>query len=77
MGEQVYEIISTAFDKASVDICARLALQIGGIYYLTLHAKSNGSTVCGIDINEEGGRERIKEVLKEIIDEAYTKAGIS
>lgn len=76
LGEQVFEIISTEFDKASVDIRARLALQIGGIYYLTLHAKSNGSTVCGIDINEEAGRERIKEALKQIIDEAYVKAGI-
>lgn len=75
IGEKVFEIIDKEF-KDHVDIRARLALQIGGIYYLILHARSNGSNVCGIDINEEDGKERIKKAVKDIVYEAYAKAGV-
>lgn len=75
-GERIFEIIESEFKAAEVDIRARLALQIGGIYYLILHARSNGSTVCGIDINEEKGRERIKKAIKDMVYEIYEKAGV-
>lgn len=74
VGEQLFKIIEPDFlniDK--VDLRATLALQIGGIYYLALHAKSNGSTFCGIDINEEAGGERILSALKYILDYTYNK----
>ena len=62
------------FEKAPVDLRARLALMIGGIYYLSLHAKANGSTFCGIDLNESEGQERIENEIRNIIFEAYEKA---
>lgn len=74
VGEQLFKIIEPDFlNVDEVDLRATLALQIGGIYYLALHAKSNGSTFCGIDINEEAGEERILKALKKIINHIYDK----
>lgn len=76
IGEQLFSAILPDFTHTAVDLRARLALLIGGIYYLTLHAKSNGSLFCGIDINEEEGRERIKTEIQKIVFELYEKAGV-
>lgn len=77
IGEQLFSIIMPAFETTNVDLRARLALILGGIYYLSLHSKSNGSLVCGIDINEDLGRERIENAIRDIIFEAYEKAGVN
>lgn len=77
IGEKIFSIIDSDFEKANVDLRAILALQISGIYYLILHAESNGSTFCGVDINEPEGKERILNAIKNIIDYTYDKAGIA
>lgn len=77
IGEQLFSIIMPDFETTNVDLRARLALILGGIYYLSLHSKSNGSLVCGIDINEDLGRERIENAIRDIIFEAYEKAGVN
>lgn len=74
IGEKLFSVIMPNFEKAPVDLRARLALMIGGIYYLSLHAKANGSTFCGIDLNESEGQERIENEIRNIIFEAYEKA---
>ena len=73
LGELLFQQIEQYFDRDSVDIRAVMALQIAGIYYLALHAKSNGSTFCGIDINQEDGKERIKRALERITKDAFKK----
>ncbi|WP_374164051.1 TetR/AcrR family transcriptional regulator [Arcticibacter sp. MXS-1] len=73
LGELLFQQIEQYFDRDSVDIRAVMALQIAGIYYLALHAKSNGSTFCGIDINQEDGKERIKRALESITKGAFKK----
>lgn len=77
VGEQLFSLIIPEFEKTSVDLRARIALIIGGTYYLALHAKANGSLVCGINVNEEEGRSRIENTIGDIILEAYEKAGIT
>lgn len=77
IGEQLFSVIMPDFETANVDLRARIALILGGIYYLSLHSKSNGSLVCGIDINEEEGRIRIENAIQDIIFEAYEKAAIN
>ena len=76
VGEQLFSLIMSDFEKSPVDLRARLALILGGIYYLSLHSKSNGSLVCGIDVNEKSGKQRIENAIREIIFEAYEKAGV-
>ncbi|MCX2680773.1 TetR/AcrR family transcriptional regulator [Galbibacter sp. EGI 63066] len=77
VGEQLFKIIEPEFlNVDGVDLRATLALQIGGLYYMALHAKSNGSTSCGIDVNEEIGEKRVLNALKEIIYHIYNKAKV-
>lgn len=67
VGKSSLELIAPQFKDTDVDIQATLAIILGGIYYLTLHAKNNGSTVGGIDINEDEGRERIEKTIERLI----------
>lgn len=73
IGEELFSKTIPYFEHSSVDIRARLALVISGIYYLTLHAKNNGSKFCGIDINTDEGKQRISDAIEELIFDAYDK----
>lgn len=73
LGEEFFKRYESVFEDTDIDIRAILALQIGGLYYLSLHAKANGSLFCGIDINEPDGIERISKTIKRIIDLCYEK----
>jgi len=74
-GERLLSLIDPYFENTDTNIRATLALLIGGIYYLSLHSKSNGSTVCGIDINEEKGKLAVEKTIKNIIYDAFEKVG--
>jgi len=77
IGEELFKLIELYFQKGNVDIRAVLALIVGGIYYLALHGKINGSLFCGIDINEPEGAQRIKDGISYIISSAYKDASPS
>lgn len=72
------EISKFFFEKADkelpphVDIRAISSLLVSGIYYLVLHSKHTESTVCEIEL-DENGFERIRAALKQIISWAYSK----
>lgn len=72
LGEELFsKITDDHFKDSDKNIRAVEGILIGGIYYLTLQAKMSGETMCGIDINTEGGEAEIKKTLKQIIDWAY------
>lgn len=71
--QKTFKTIAPKFLNSDRDIMANLALQIGGLYYLSLHAKANRSTFCGIDINKKAGEERILKALKDILDYTFDK----
>lgn len=73
LGENLFSKVIPYFEHSAVDIRARLALVISGIYYLSLHAKNNGSKFCGIDINTEEGKKQISDAIEELIYDAYNK----
>lgn len=75
-GDGLLEILDKDFEQSEVDIRAFLALHIAGIYYLSLHAKSNGSTFCGIDINDAKGKLRISKAIQHSVETVYKSAGI-
>jgi len=68
VGEELLKKYEVDLPNDDVDIRAIIALQTAGLYYLALHAKSNGSTFCGIDLNKEEGEERIKKALSNVLD---------
>lgn len=77
LGEVLFKRIEPSFEETNIDIRAILALQIGGLYYLSLHAKANGSLFCGIDINERKGKERIEKALESVLSLCYQKTEIN
>ena len=55
---------------------AILALLISSTYYLNIHADSNGSKFCGLDIHDKDDREVMACVIDDVIDFAYEKYGL-
>jgi hypothetical protein len=51
-----------------------MAMTLGGIYYLVLHAKNNGSTVAGRDLNLERDRLSLQRSIGQYIDWAWAHA---
>lgn len=44
------------------------AIIVSGIYYMILHAKKNGSTICGIDVNSDEGQKEILDTIEQIVN---------
>lgn len=76
LGSELFKVTDNHFKGSSVNLRAIEALLVSGIYYLVLHAKTNGSTFCEIDINDPNGREEINIAARQIIDWAYEKANL-
>ncbi|HVW99769.1 MAG TPA: TetR/AcrR family transcriptional regulator [Candidatus Babeliaceae bacterium] len=76
LGRELFERTDKLFKGSKVDLRATVALQIAGIYYLSLHAEVNGSTFCGIDINQPKGKRRIEKALQQILRDTYAKVNI-
>ena len=74
LGDQMLGITDNHFKDSGVNFRVLLGLMIAGIYYLVLHAKTNGSTFCGIDINKEKDMKEVQKTLKQMVDWAYEKA---
>ena len=73
IGEELLQDILPDLEKSNIKLRPQLELLIGGIYYLSLHSKSNGSTFCGIDINTQEGKEQVDNTIQEFVFETYEK----
>lgn len=73
-GETVLSIAEQHFKDSDVNIRGVGALLVSGIYYLVLHAKTNNSTICGLDVNSEAGREEISKSIRQVLEWTF-KAG--
>ena len=70
-GNEVFKMIEPHFEESNLDVRATLALQVAGIIFLVLQAKSSGNPFCGIDINKDEDMERILSALDGVVDMAY------
>jgi len=70
-GAQLLSKAMPYFIPSGTSFKAVIALLLGGIYYLVLHAETNKSTVCGVDINREMDRNTIVKTIGEIIEWAF------
>ncbi|SFJ42828.1 TetR/AcrR family transcriptional regulator [Myroides guanonis] len=73
VGEELFNILEKDFVGNEAKMRSSFAMILGGIYYLTIHASSNGSTICGIDVNTEEGSQIVKETLDEMIAFVFDK----
>jgi AcrR family transcriptional regulator len=74
LGNHFFELADKELDKGKADLRAVAGLLVGGIYYMVLHAKSNDSLFCQIDVNTQEGITRIKNAIGEILSDAYKRA---
>ncbi|MEZ0453318.1 TetR/AcrR family transcriptional regulator [Sphingobacterium thalpophilum] len=72
-GEELLKNVEPKFRNTEEDIRATLALLIGSIYYLSLQAKSTGSTFCGIDLNTAEGKARIEKSIGRILQRTFAE----
>ncbi len=77
IGEQLFGIIEPEFKDSGVDIRPKLALQIAGIYYLVLHATTNGSLFCGLDLNTAADLNRLRKALEDNVNALYEEAKVN
>jgi len=71
LGSALFKLTDKDFRNSNINLRAIIAIQIAGIYYLNLHAKTNGSNFCEIDINNPEGADSIKKALQTIIALIY------
>jgi AcrR family transcriptional regulator len=74
LGDSLVRLTDPHFERSDVNFRAVGALLVSGIYYLVLHAKTNGSTVSGIDINTPEGRKEIIQAIRQIIQWSFKAA---
>lgn len=74
LGEAFFDMADPYFEDTGVDLRAVAGLLVGGIYYMVLHAKSNDSLFCQIDVNTEDGINRMKKAISEILADTYKRA---
>lgn len=74
IGSKLFNLADYNFKDTDVDLRATVALLIGGIYFLILHAKKANSLFCEIDVNSPEGMARIKNVISRVIDDTYNQA---
>ncbi|MDQ0064422.1 TetR/AcrR family transcriptional regulator [Chryseobacterium lathyri] len=71
-GETLFKlIIDPHFGERSQDFRAISAILVSGLYYLNMYASVNGSVFCGIDLNTDDGRDKIKKAVSFLIEQTY------
>ncbi len=74
-GSKIAELTDPHFSGTSYNFRAVLALMLGGVYYLVWHARFNGTTVCGVDINKQRDRDDVIKSIGQVIDLVWEAAG--
>ncbi|HBW81676.1 MAG TPA: TetR/AcrR family transcriptional regulator [Sphingobacterium sp.] len=72
LGGELFKHVDSKFENSENDLRATLAILVSSIYYLSLQAKSTGSTFCGIDVNTEAGKERIQKTMRKILEQTFS-----
>lgn len=73
VGEVILQNITDPYFGNNADLYrAVMAILVSGVYYLNLTTDVNGSIFCGLDMNDENGRAKIKEALHFLIDKTYS-----
>lgn len=83
-GEKLLGLTDKFFRGTDVNFRSVIALLLGGVYYMVLHANTNKSVVCGIDVNLEKDRSDVLRTIGQIVswsfrqvDDGLGSAGIA
>lgn len=70
-GRKVFKLTDKDFQGSDIDFRAINAIFVSAIYYMVLHAKSNGITICEIDVSTNEGKERVFNMMEQIFNWCY------
>ncbi|MEO3402821.1 TetR/AcrR family transcriptional regulator [Mucilaginibacter sp. CAU 1740] len=73
-GDRLLELTDRYFRDTGINFRDVIALLLGGVYYIVLHARTNGSRVCGIDINNEEESRSLWKTIGVIVNWAFEAA---
>lgn len=73
-GEKLLMRTDQFFRDSDVNFRSVICLLLGGIYYVVLHATTNGSKVCSVDINVPEESETLWRTIGQIIEWAFDAA---
>ena len=76
LGEKIFQKTDRAFKETQVDYRATISILLSAIYYIVLHAKGNGSTMCGIDMGSKEGKERMLMAMERLLSLTYKYADV-
>lgn len=71
IGSIFLDLSEPFFEHTSIDLRARIAIIVTGVYFVILNQKSQ---ICGIDIKKPEGVKRIKIAIASMVEEAYLEA---
>lgn len=71
LGKKVFEKSDELFKNREVDFRATIAIFVSAIYYMVLHAKTNGSAICEVDLSTEEGKARVLRSMSQLLGWTY------
>ncbi|QNL50624.1 TetR/AcrR family transcriptional regulator [Olivibacter sp. SDN3] len=74
LGRHIFKYADKLYAETGLDLRAKIAIDVAGIYYLILHSQTVGTTFCELNINSAKDRERIVRTLKQTLDLYYREA---
>lgn len=66
-GAKLLDKTDRFFRNSDVNFRAIIALMLGGVYYMVLHANTNNSVVCGINVHIEKDRDEVLKTIEQVI----------
>ncbi|WP_288377388.1 TetR/AcrR family transcriptional regulator [uncultured Chryseobacterium sp.] len=71
-GEYLFKLlVDSRFKENAQDVRSIMAILVSGLYYLNMFAAINGSIFCGIDVNSNKGREKIRKAISFLLHHTY------
>lgn len=73
-GDKLLALTDPYFKGTNIRFRNIIALLLGGIYYTVLHAGTNGSKICGVDLNDPAESDSFWQTIGVVIDWAFDAA---
>jgi len=75
-GAKLLDKTDAFFRNTDVNFRAIIALMLGGVYYMVLHANTNNSVVCGINVHIEKDRDEVLRTIQQVISWSWKQVTI-
>lgn len=70
-GKAIFQLTDKDFKGTDIDFRAMNTILVSAIYYMVLHTKTSGVTMCEIDLTTEEGKSRVFKAVNQILEWCY------